>query len=286
MTVIIGIIIVLAAVLGGFVLSHGEIIALWQPFELLIIGGAALGAFIISNPAKVSIQTFKQLPRLLVGKKYNKTFYLELLSLFYQLFNLIRRDGLIAVERHIDEPEESEVFVHFPMISNDKHALAFICDYLRLMVIGDMTSYELENLMDVELETHHDEKIAPSNALGKVADALPGFGIVAAVLGIVITMQSLGGPPEIIGVHVAAALVGTFLGILLAYGFVAPLATAMEYAVDEESKFYQCMKVCILAMVNGMPPQIAVEFGRKTLYSEVRPDFMELEQCVKGLRNP
>lgn len=284
MSIFIGIIVVFAAVLGGYVLSHGELLALWQPFELLIIGGAAAGAFIISNPAKVSLDVVKQLPKLFLGKKYNKVLYLELLSLFYQLFNIIRREGLIAIERHIDAPEESEVFMRFPMINRDQHAITFICDYLRLMVIGDMTSYELENLMDVELETHHHEKITPSHALTKVADALPGFGIVAAVLGIVITMQSLGGPPEVIGLHVAAALVGTFLGILLAYGFVAPLATAMEYNVDAESKFYQCMKVCILATINGMPPQIAVEFGRKTLYSEERPSFYELEECVKGLR--
>ncbi len=284
MTVLIGAIIVIVAVLGGFVLSHGEIIALWQPYELLIIGGAALGAFIIANPSKVLKDTLKQVPKLFLGKKYTKTLYLELLSLFYQLFNVIRREGLIAIEKHIDDPQDSDLFNRFPMISNDKSVVTFICDYLRLMVIGDMTSYELENLMEIEIETHHHEKSAPYHALGKVADALPGFGIVAAVLGIVITMQSLGGPPETIGTHVAAALVGTFLGILLAYGFVSPLSNAMEYQTAEEAKFYECMKVCILASVNGMPPQVAVEFGRKTLYSQVRPDFYELEECVKGLR--
>mgnify|MGYP005814060385 CR=1 FL=1 len=284
MSIIVGFIVVLAAVLGGYVLSHGEMAALWQPYELLIIGGAAIGAFIISNPSKVTFDTFKQLPTLFSGKKYNKMFYLELLSLLYQLFNLVRREGFIAIEKHIDSPQDSELFTRFPVICEDSHAVTFICDYLRLMVIGDMTSYELENLMEVELETHHHEKSAPFHALTKVADALPGFGIVAAVLGIVITMQSLGGPPEIIGVHVAAALVGTFLGILLAYGFVSPVANAMEYSVAEESKFYECIKVCLLASINGMPPQIAVEFGRKTLYSEVRPDFYELEDCVKGLR--
>lgn len=284
MTVFIGAIIVLVAVLGGYVLSHGEIAALWQPFELLIIGGAALGAFITANPAKISVATFKQLPKLMTSSKFTKIFYLELLSLFYQIFNVIRREGLIAIERHVDDPQNSDLFNRFPMISKDPDALNFICDYLRLMVIGDMTSYELENLMDVELETHHMEKMAPSMALAKVADALPGFGIVAAVLGIVITMQSLGGPPETIGLHVAAALVGTFLGILLAYGFVAPISNALEHRAVEESKFYECMKTCLLATVNGMPPQIAVEFGRKTLYAEVRPDFYELEDCVKGMR--
>ena len=188
------------------------------------------------------------------------------------------------MEKHIEEPQSSAIFSRFPAISKDQHVLDFICDYLRLMVIGDMTSYELENLMDIELETHHHEQVAPSHALAKVADALPGFGIVAAVLGIVITMGALGGPPEELGLHVAAALVGTFLGILLAYGFISPTANAMENMANEEAKFYECMKVCILATINGMPPQIAVEFGRKTLYSDVRPSFYELEECVKGIR--
>lgn len=284
MKLIIGSLIVTAAVLGGYVLSHGELIALWQPFELIIICGAAFGAFIIANPTTVLIRTFKQLPKLLLAKRFNKVVYLELLALFYQLFNTIRREGLIAVEKHVEDPLSSSIFSRFPEITRDQHTMDFICDYLRLMVIGDMTSYELENLMDIELETHHHEQAAPSHALTKVADALPGFGIVAAVLGIVITMGALGGPPEELGLHVAAALVGTFLGILLAYGFISPTASALESLANEEAKFYECMKVCILATVNGMPPQIAVEFGRKTLLSEVRPSFYELEQCVKGAR--
>jgi len=284
MSVLIGTVVVLVSVLGGFVLSHGELMALWQPFELLIILGAAGGAFIIANPASVTWGTFKQIPRLFFGKKYNKVLYLELLALFYQLFNIIRRKGLISIERHIEDPNSSNIFARFPEATSDPHVLDFICDYLRLMVIGDMTSYELENLMDIELETHHHEQSAPSQALVKVADALPGFGIVAAVLGIVITMGALGGPPEELGLHVASALVGTFLGILIAYGFVSPTATALENIVNDEAKFYECMKVCILATVNGMPPQIAVEFGRKTLYSNVRPSFYELEECVKGSR--
>lgn len=284
MNVLIGVVVVLAAVLGGFVLSHGELMALWQPFELIIILGAATGAFIIANPISVTVRTFKQIPRLFTGNRYTKILYLELLALFYQLFNTIRREGLIAVERHIEDPQDSEIFSRFPEVTQDPHVLDFICDYLRLMVIGDMTSYELENLMDIELETHHHEQTAPSSALVKVADALPGFGIVAAVLGIVITMGALGGPPEELGLHVAAALVGTFLGILIAYGFVSPIANALENIVNDEAKFYECMKVCILATINGMPPQIAVEFGRKTLFSNVRPSFYELEECVKGVR--
>jgi len=284
MNVVIGAFIVVAAVLGGYVLSHGELAALWQPFELIIIGGAALGAFIIANSRSVTARTFKQFPKLFLGKRHTKILYLELLALLYQLFSVIRREGLIAIERHIEDPSSSDIFARFPDVSNDSHVLEFICDYLRLMVIGDMTAYELENLMDIELETHHHETAAPSHALAKVADALPGFGIVAAVLGIVITMGALGGPPEELGVHVAAALVGTFLGILLAYGFVSPMANALENLSNEEAKYYECMKVCILATINGMPPQIAVEFGRKTLLSDVRPSFYELEECVRGVK--
>ncbi|PHS18854.1 MAG: flagellar motor stator protein MotA [Kangiella sp.] len=282
MNLIIGVIIVVSAVLGGFVLSHGELIALWQPFELLIIGGASAGAFIIANPSSVTKRTFQQLPQLLTGQKFTKTYYIEMLSLFYQLFNLMRRKGLIAVEEHIDDPRNSVLFRRFPQVSKDSHVIEFICDYLRLMVIGDMNAYEIENLMDIELETHHHEQMGPSTALTKVADALPGFGIVAAVLGIVITMGALGGPPEELGLHVAAALVGTFLGILIAYGFVAPMANSLEAKADQEYKFYESMKVCLLANINGMPPQIAVEFGRKTLTSDVRPTFYELEEMVKG----
>ena len=282
MNLIIGVIIVVSAVLGGFVLSHGELIALWQPFELLIICGAAIGAFVIANPSSVTKRTFQQLPLLITGQKFSKTYFIEVLSLFYQLFSVIRRKGLIEVEQHIDDPQSSSIFRRFPQILKDKHIIEFICDYLRLMVIGDMSAYEIENLMDIELETHHHEQTAPSMALTKMADALPGFGIVAAVLGIVITMGALGGPPEELGLHVAAALVGTFLGILIAYGFVAPMATALEGMANQEFKFYECMKVCIIANLNGMPPQIAVEFGRKTLTSDVRPSFYELEEMVKG----
>ncbi|MCO7227427.1 flagellar motor stator protein MotA [Pleionea sp. CnH1-48] len=282
MPVIIGAIIVLGAVLGGYVLSHGDIRSLWQPFELLIIGGAAFGAFVIANPAKVSIEAFKKSFAIIGKSHYTKIVYLELLAMLFELFSTMRREGLIAIESHIDDPKNSKIFSKYRLINKDEHVIVFICDYLRLMVIGDMTAYELENLIDAELETHHHEKMAPSHAVGSVADALPGFGIVAAVLGIVITMQALGGPPEEIGVHVAAALVGTFLGILLAYGFVGPVSTAMGHRAEEESKFYQCIKTSLIAAMNGVPPQIAVEFGRKTLYSDIRPSFEELEARVRG----
>lgn len=282
MKTIIGIIIVIGCVLGGFVLSHGEPVALWQPFELLIIGGAAFGAFVISNPGKIIKTVFGSIPVLLKGSKYNKALYLDLLGLMFDLFTKSRKEGLMALEGDIEEPHESPIFKKYPKIIADHHVMDFISDYLRLMVGGNMNPFELENLMDVELETHHHEAGAASTALTKVSDGLPGFGIVAAVLGIVITMAAIGGPPEELGHHVASALVGTFLGILLAYGFVGPMAVLLEHVAHEETKFYECIKVCLMATLNGYAPQIAVEFGRKTIVSSERPGFTELENHIKG----
>jgi chemotaxis protein MotA len=282
MKLIIGIILVLGSVAGGFILSHGELAALWQPFELLIIGGAAFGAFVISNPGTVIKQVFGSIGKLLKGPSGSKQTYLELLGLMYDLFAKARKEGMMALEADIDEPEESAIFQKYPKIAKDHHLVEFIADYLRLMVSGNMNPFEIENLMDVELETHHDELHKAPAAMTAVSDALPGFGIVAAVLGIVITMAAIGGPINELGHHVAAALVGTFLGILLAYGFVGPMANFLGHVVDEDAKTFECVKVCLLATLNGYAPQIAVEFGRKTLYSHTRPGFQELEDFVKG----
>lgn len=282
MKFIIGIALVLGSVAGGFVLSHGHLMALWQPFELLIIGGAAFGAFVISNPGKVIKAAFGSIGQLLKGSKHDKKSYMELLALMYDLFTKARKEGLMALEGDIDEPENSPIFQKYPKILENHHALDFIADYMRLMVGGNMNPFELENLMDVELETHHHEAGKVPGAITAVSDALPGFGIVAAVLGIVITMASIGGPVEELGHHVAAALVGTFLGILLAYGFVGPMATMLGNMNEEDAKVFECIKVCLLASLNGYAPQIAVEFGRKSLYSQHRPGFQELEDFVKG----
>lgn len=282
MNLIIGAIVVWACVLTGFVLSGGQLLALWHPFELLIICGAAFGAFIITNPMKVVAATIKGSLGLLGGTPYNKTMYMELLACLYDVFQKIRKEGLIAIEADIEDPKASAIFSKYKLISKNHHAMDFICDYLRLMVVGDMSAHELEALMDAELETHHEEALLPAGALQKVSDALPGFGIVAAVCGIVITMGSLGGPPEVLGALVGAALVGTLLGILFAYGFVAPMGGQIEHRAREEGKFYQCIKVSLLACVSGAPPQIAVEFGRKVLYSTERPSFIELEKRVRG----
>lgn len=255
--------------------------ALWQPYELLVIGGSAFGAFVVSNPSNIIKDSLASIPMLLKGSKYNKAIYLDLLGLMFSLFAKARKDGLMSLEGDIEDPKKSAIFKRFPKILADHHVLDFISDYLRLMVSGTMNPFELENLMDIELETHHHEIGAAPAALTKVSDALPGFGIVAAVLGIVITMGSIGGPPEILGAHVAAALVGTFLGILLAYGFVGPMASMLEHMAHDEGKFYECIKVCLLANLNGYAPQISVEFGRKTISSTLRPGFQELEKHVK-----
>lgn len=281
MKLVVGLLIVISSVLGGYVLAHGVLAALWQPYELIIIAGGAFGAFIIANPGKVIKSVFANLPTLFKGNPYSKQDYLDLLSLMYDLFSKARKEGLMALENDVEEPGESEIFKKYPKIAADHHVMDFITDYLRLMVGGSMNPFELENLMDLELETHHEEAEIPSHSVTTVSDGLPGFGIVAAVMGVVITMGSLGEPPEVLGAHIAAALVGTFLGILLAYGFVGPMGAALGHRAREEAKFLECVKVCILATLNGYTPQIAVEFGRKVIYSTERPGFYELEDHIK-----
>jgi len=281
MNLILGSLIVLGCVAGGYVLSHGNLIALWQPYELIIICGAALGAFVIANPMAVVMKVFKAVPGLLGGSKYNKQIYMDLLTLMFGVFNKARKEGLMAIEDDIEEPESSQLFSNYPNIVGDHHIRDFITDYLRIIVGGNMNPFELENLMDVEMETHHHEKAAVSDAITRVSDGLPGFGIVAAVLGIVITMGSLGGPAEEIGAHVGAALVGTLLGILFAYGFVGPMANALEARTADEGKFYQVAKICLMANVNGYSPQICIEFGRKAMPSDMRPSFADMENHLK-----
>ena len=284
MKLIVGAIIVVVCVLGGFMAHGGELLAIWQPFEVVIICGAALGAFVISNSMKVILKVFKGIPGLLGGSRYKKQDYLDLLALMYDLFSKARKEGLMGIESDVEEPNESALFQKYPRVLKDHHAVEFIADYMRLVISGSMNPFELDNLMDIELEGHHHEVSEPSHAVQRVADALPAFGIVAAVLGIVNTMGALGGAIELIGAKVAAALVGTFLGILLAYGFVGPMATALEKRAEDESRFFACIKACILANVQGYSPQVAVEFGRKTMASDLRPSFQELEEHLKGQR--
>lgn len=284
MNLIIGSIIVVVAVLGGFAAHGGQLLAIWQPYEIVIICGAALGAFIIANPMRVVMKVFKSIPSLLGRPRYGKSDYLEVLALLYDLFSKARKEGLMGIESDIEDPHESPLFQNYPGVLKDHHTVEFISDYMRLVVSGSMNPFELDQLMDVELQTHHEEAAEAAHAVQRVADALPAFGIVAAVLGIVNTMSALGGPPEQIGGLVAAALVGTFLGILLAYGFVGPISTALGRRAEDEASYFGCLKASILANVQGYSPQVSVEFGRKTMPAPVRPSFQELEQHLRGAR--
>ncbi len=282
MLIIIGYVIVVASVFGGYALGGGHLGAMYQPLELLIIGGAALGAFFVGNPVKTLKATVKALPKVLTGSKYTKALYLDLMSLLYEILNKVRKEGLMSIERDVEKPGESAVFQKYPRILKDHHLVEFLTDYLRLMVSGNLNPHEIEALMDGEIDTHHHEGEIPAHAIQRVADGLPAFGIVAAVMGVVHTMGSVGLPPSELGQLIAHALVGTFLGILLAYGFVGPLAGALEQKLHESTKVLQCVKVTLLASLNGYAPQIAVEFGRKVLYSTERPGFSELEEHVKA----
>lgn len=255
-----------------------------QPAEFVIIGGAALGAFVIANPSKVLKAVASNFPKIISGSKYKKASYLELLALMYELFTKARKEGLMSLEPHVEEPESSDLFSKYPDILKDHEALDFICDYMRLIVGGNMNPIEIENLMDAELDAHHHNAEKPATALTTMGDGLPGFGIVAAVLGVIITMGSIGGSAAELGAHVAAALVGTFLGILLAYGFIGPMGAALKEVIEDEHQFLVCIKMCILATLNGYGPQVAVEFGRKVIEHSDRPGFVELEDYVKQAR--
>ena len=281
MLVIIGYIIVLGSVFGGFALTGGHLAALFQPIELLMIGGAAVGAFLVGNNGKTLRATIKALPSVLKGSRYNRELYMELMALLFDVLSKVRKEGLMSIESDIESPEESPVFSKYPAVLAEHHVIEFMTDYLRLMVSGNMDAFQIENLMDNEIDTHHHEGMVPANALSKVGDALPAFGIVAAVMGVVHTMESVGIPPSELGILIAKALVGTFLGILLAYGFVSPLATLLEQKLEEQTKMIQCVKVTLLASLNGYAPALAVEFGRKVLYSTERPTFAELEDHIK-----
>jgi len=281
MLLIVGALIVLGSVAGGYMMHGGVLGALWQLNELVIIGGAALGALIIGTP----ISLIKALLARLGGffkSPPSKDIYLDLLALQYQLYRLTQQSGVMALEAHVEEPEKSAIFSKFPTFLANHHAVSFLSDSVRVIILGGVAPHDLEALMDEDLEVHHHEALKPAQTLAKVADALPGLGIVAAVLGIVITMQAIGGPPEEIGHSVAAALVGTFLGILASYGFVQPMATSMEHMVEAEGRYLICIKSGLLAVYKGFPPAIAVEFARRTLPEDVRPTFTETEQACKG----
>ncbi|WP_312519815.1 flagellar motor stator protein MotA [Massilia sp.] len=281
MLVIVGYLVVMGCVFGGFALAGGHLASLWQPIELLMIGGAAVGAFIVGNTGKSIKATMKAFPSIFKGSKYSKDMYMELMALQFDVLSKVRKEGLMSIEGDIEAPESSPLFSNYPLVLADHHIVEFMTDYLRLMVSGNMDAMQIENLMDNEIETHHHEGAIPSHVIAKLGDGLPAFGIVAAVMGVVHTMESVGLPPAELGILIAKALVGTFLGILLAYAFVSPLGNVLEQKLEESTKMFQCVKVTLLASLNGYAPALAVEFGRKVLYSTERPTFAELEEHIK-----
>ena len=284
MFVIIGYVIILAAVVGGYALSGGHVGALWQPLELLTIGGGALGAFVVANDLKVIKAFAKAVPGVLKNSRYTQAMFMELLALLYEVLSKVRKEGLMSIEGDVEDPHQSALFAKYPLVAGDHHLMEFLTDYLRMMVGGNLNAFEIENLMDNEIETHHLEAGRPIGAVKAMADGLPAFGIVAAVMGVVHTMASVGKPPSELGEMIAHALVGTFLGILMAYGFVSPVATLMESRLGEEAKAYECVKLTLLASINGYAPALSIEFGRKVLFSSERPAFRELEEHVKKLK--
>lgn len=286
MLVIVGYLVVLGSVFGGYALMGGHFGVLFQPLELLIIGGAAVGSFIVGNDAKTIRATVKELPKLLRStKKHDKALYMELLALLYVLLAKGRKDGMMALESDVDDPQNSAIFASYPMILDDARVLEFLTDYLRLIVSGNTDAFEIGELMEHELETYKHEAEVPAHSLARIGDALPALGIVAAVLGVVHALASADLPPAVMGQLIAHAMVGTFLGILLAYGFVSPLATLVEHKVAESLTVYQCIKVTLMASLNGYAPQLAVEFGRKILYSNTRPSFTELDAHVRDVKS-
>lgn len=283
MNIFVGILIVIACTFGGYGANGGHMGVLWQPFEVLIIFGAGVGAYVIANPKSVRSRLLKELKASLGKTKYGKKEFVELLSVQYAVFKLAKTRGMLALEQHIEKPHDSTLFKQFPTFSHDHHAVEFFCDYLRLISLGADKPYEIEALMDEELEVHHQEDHAVSHSLQTMADGMPALGIVAAVLGIIHTMGSITEPPEVLGHLIGAALVGTFLGVWISYGYLAPLSSNLQARFDAESKYMQCIKVGLIAYLHGAAAAIAVEFARKALPSSVRPTFAELEEATAAL---
>lgn len=282
MLVIIGIIVVLGSVIGGFLMEGGNLHVLIVPAELVIIGGAALGAFIISSPPAVVSAVLKSVGGVFGGSKVGKDNYLELLTLLFQLFSKIRKEGLISIETDIEKPESSPIFKKFPSVVANHHALTFICDNLKVIITANVPPHELDSLMETEIDTHHHEAMIPAHSIAKIADGLPGLGIVAAVLGVVLTMGKIDQPPSVLGHSIGAALVGTFLGVLMCYGFVGPVSANLEHQAGAGSVYFQVIKGALVAFVGGSAPQMAVEFARRAIPSTDKPTFSELENAIRG----
>ena len=279
---IIGILVVFGAIIGGFLMEKGSLLVLVQPAELVIIGGAAVGTVLVGNPPYILKKLLGGVLGAFGGSKFNQKQYLDTLRMLYDLFNLARRSGLSAIEADIEDPSKSKVFTAYPAIVKDHHVRDFICDTLRTASAGTVEPFDIDQMMELDMEVHHHGLSQPVNAINTMADSLPGLGIVAAVLGVVITMGALGGPPEEIGHHVAAALVGTFLGILMCYGLLGPIAANMAKTADEENSYYHVLRVCMLAFIKGLAPILAIEVGRRAIPGHVRPSFQELEKLCRG----
>jgi chemotaxis protein MotA len=282
MFVIVGILIVVGSIVGGYLMEHGQLLVLFQPAELVIIAGSALGTALIANPVGTLMKLVKNLAGLLAGSRYDTVFYLENLRMLNDLFSYARKNGMPKLEMDVDEPEKSPLFSKYPRLLQDRHALDFICDTFRVYISGGVDPFDLDQMMELDMEVHHNEALQPASALASMADALPGLGIVAAVLGVVITMGAIGGPPEEIGRKVAAALVGTFLGVLLCYGFVGPIGLLMTRQSEREAQYLHFLRVGILAFLKGSSPMTAAEFARRTIPSSMRPSFVETERACRG----
>ena len=286
MFAIIGVVVAFGAVLAGFMMEKGPLLVLMQPSEFVIIFGAAIGTLLAANPMHILKKIASSLTGVLSGSKFSKNRYIETLKMMFNLFNKARKDGLVGIESDVEEPEKSPVFSKYPAFLKDEHVRSFVCDTMRTAITGGATPFDVDQMMELDMDVHHAGLTNPTSALTAMADALPGLGIVAAVLGVVVTMSSLGGPPEEIGHKVASALVGTFLGILLCYGMVGPLAANLGKLVEDENSYYHVLRVVMLSFIKGMSPLLAIEMGRRAIPGHVRPSFQEVEKACRKKNEP
>jgi chemotaxis protein MotA len=284
MIALIGFIAVLGAVLGGFVVGGGKIPALFHISEFAVVGGTALGSILISTPGPTLKALLADLPNVIKPNPFRRRLYLDALRMMFELFQIAQRDGLVAIESHIEKPQDSLLFRRYPLILKQHHAIEFLCDSLRLVLLGSVSPHDLNTLLDDEIEVQHEQEMMTVKVLQRVSDALPGIGIIAAVLGVVITMGAINGPIERIGEHVAAALTGTFLGVFGAYGITGPLANALENRKGAESRFYHFIKAGVVALAKGLAPVVAAEFARRSIFADDRPSFGEMEEACKSLK--
>lgn len=278
---IVGFLIVIGCVFGGFIAAGGHPHTIWQPFEIIIIGGAAFGGFVIGNPTRIVKMAISKGIHAIIGKGPSKKDYLELLQMMFQIFQLFRRDGPQAVEKHIEEPEKSEIFKSYPAFLKNHHAVEFLCDTLKITLSADLSQYDVDDLLEADIKVAHEEEHAAQHAINAIAEALPGLGIVAAVLGVVHTMSLLDQGTMVIGSSVAAALVGTFLGVLMCYGFIGPVALKMNNDIEDEGRYLRVIKAGLVSLQSGAPPLVCVETARRAIFPLERPSFSELDKATK-----